>query len=144
MDGVEFTPFSGALGGVMIGAAASLLLLATGRIAGISGILGAALRPGCPDRGWRLLFLIGLPLGALLASALTQRLSPPQMASTAPVLALAGLLVGFGTQLGSGCTSGHGVCGMARRSRRSLVATLTFMLTGAATVFVVRHLLGGA
>jgi uncharacterized membrane protein YedE/YeeE len=144
MDGVEFTPFSGAVGGVLIGAAVSLLLLMTGRIAGISGILGSALRPLCSDRAWRVLFLIGLPLGALIASALAGGLAPPEMAVPTPLLVLAGLLVGFGTQLGSGCTSGHGVCGLARRSRRSLAATLTFMLTGAATVFVVRHLLGGA
>lgn len=144
MEGIGFTPLSGLAGGVLIGAAASLLLLATGRIAGISGILGSALRPQCPDRAWRVLFLAGLPLGALVAAALGGSFSPPEMAAPAPVLALAGLLVGFGTQLGSGCTSGHGVCGLARRSKRSLVATLTFMFTGAVTVFVVRHLLGGA
>ena len=142
MEGVGFTPLSGAAGGVLIGTAASLLLLATGRIAGVSGILGSALRRECPDRAWRVLFLIGLPLGALAASSLAGHRSPPEMAAPAPVLVLAGLLVGFGTQLGSGCTSGHGVCGLARRSRRSLAATLTFLLTGAATVFVLRHLLG--
>jgi uncharacterized membrane protein YedE/YeeE len=144
LEVVGFTPFSGLAGGVLIGIAASLLLLATGRIAGISGILGSALRPSCPDRVWRLLFLIGLPLGALLAWALAGRGPSPRMAASTPVLVLAGVLVGFGTQLGSGCTSGHGVCGLARRSQRSLVATITFMLAGAATVFVVRHLLGGA
>jgi uncharacterized membrane protein YedE/YeeE len=144
MEAVGFTPLSGTVGGLLIGIAASLLLLANGRIAGISGILGSALRPLCPDRAWRVLFLIGLPLGALIASALTGRLAPPEMAAPAPILALAGLLVGFGTQLGSGCTSGHGVCGLARRSRRSLAGTLVFMLTGAATVFAVRHLLTGS
>jgi len=144
MQGLEFSPLSAVAGGVLIGIASSLLLLASGRIAGISGILGAALRPACPDRAWRLLFLIGLPLGALIAWAIMGRGPAPRMAASAPVLALAGLFVGFGTQLGSGCTSGHGVCGLARRSQRSLVATLTFMLTGAATVFVVRHLLGVA
>jgi uncharacterized protein len=144
MEGVVFDPRLALLGGALIGAASSLLLLASGRIAGISGILGAALRRVCPDRAWRLLFLIGLPLGALVASAIMGRGPAPRMAAPPPVLVLAGLLVGFGTQLGSGCTSGHGVCGLARRSQRSLVATLTFLLTGAATVFVVRHLLGAA
>ncbi|HEY8153316.1 MAG TPA: YeeE/YedE family protein [Myxococcota bacterium] len=144
MEVVVFTPLAAIVGGVLIGIASSLLLLASGRIAGISGILGSALRPLCPDRVWRLLFLIGLPLGALAASAILGRGPAPRMAASAPVLVLAGLLVGFGTQLGSGCTSGHGVCGLARRSKRSLVATLTFMLTGAVTVFVVRHLLGSA
>jgi len=134
----------GILGGALIGLSATLLLWSIGRIAGISGILGAVLRPVCPDRAWRLLFLIGLPLGALVVSAITGRGPAPRMAASTPVLVLAGLFVGFGTQLGSGCTSGHGVCGLARRSKRSLVATLTFMLTGAITVFVVRHLLGGA
>jgi hypothetical protein len=141
---VGFNPLSALVGGALIGIAASLLLLANGRIAGISGILGSALRPVCPDRSWRLLFLLGLPLGALLAWALGGRGPAPEMAASAPVLVLAGLLVGLGTQLGSGCTSGHGVCGLARRSKRSLVATLTFMFTGAVTVFMVRHLLGGA
>ena len=144
MEGVVFTPLPAIVGGVLIGVATSWLLLASGRIAGISGILGSVLRPICPDRVWRLLFLIGLPLGAFVVSGLTGRGPAPRMAATAPVLVLAGLLVGFGTQLGSGCTSGHGVCGLARRSKRSLVATLTFMLTGAVTVFAVRHLLGGA
>jgi len=144
MEGVVFTPLPAVVGGALIGTAASLLLLASGRIAGISGILGAVLRPVCPDRAWRLLFLIGLPLGALVVSAITGRGPAPRMAASTPVLVLAGLFVGFGTQLGSGCTSGHGVCGLGRRSKRSLVATLTFMLTGAITVFAVRHLLGGA
>ena len=144
MESIVFTPLPAVVGGALIGAAASWLLLASGRIAGISGILGAVLRPACPDRAWRLLFLIGLPVGALVVSACTGRGPAPRMAASTPVLVLAGLLVGFGTQLGSGCTSGHGVCGLARRSKRSLVATLTFMITGAVTVFVVRHVLGGA
>ena len=144
MEGIGFTPIPAVLGGALIGAAASLLLLASGRIAGISGILAAVLRPVCSDRAWRLLFLVGLPLGALVVSVCTGRGSAPRMAASTPVLVVAGLLVGFGTQLGSGCTSGHGVCGLARRSKRSLLATLTFMFTGAITVFVVRHLLGGS
>jgi uncharacterized membrane protein YedE/YeeE len=131
------------VGGAFIGLAASALLLLNGRIAGISGILGGALEPDCSDRAWRLLFLLGLPLGAFASSAFTGR-APIEMAASTPVLVVAGLLVGFGTRLGSGCTSGHGVCGLARRSKRSLVATVTFMLTAAITVFAVRHVLGGA
>jgi uncharacterized membrane protein YedE/YeeE len=150
MHDVVFTPLRGLLGGLLIGLAASALLLASGRIAGISGILGAVLRPVCPDRRWRLLFLAGLPLGALVASTLGGDLvgfgpgRAPRMAASVPVLVLAGVLVGFGTRLGSGCTSGHGVCGLARRSQRSFAATLTFMAAGAVTVFVVRHVLAGA
>jgi uncharacterized membrane protein YedE/YeeE len=137
-----FTPWSATLGGLLIGGAATLLLLVNGRIAGISGILGGALRRAAGDTAWRILFLIGLALGALAVGRLRGGLAIDVSAST-PVLVVAGLLVGFGTQLGSGCTSGHGVCGISRGSWRSLVATSTFMATGAATVFVVRHLIGG-
>jgi uncharacterized membrane protein YedE/YeeE len=137
-----FTPLTASAGGLLIGAAAALLWLACGRVAGVSGILGTALEAPGADGGWRVAFLAGLPLGALLVSALRGGLEI-EVGASAPVLAGAGLLVGFGTQLGSGCTSGHGVCGLARGSRRSLVATLTFMATGALTVFVVRHGLAG-
>lgn len=134
---------SAAAGGALIGAAASILLLTNGRIAGISGIVGGCIAPACPDRGWRAWFLAGL-VGAGLVFALVR----PAAFSSSPVplgaVAAAGLLVGFGTRLGGGCTSGHGVCGLGRRSVRSVVATVTFMMTGAATVFVVRHLIGGA
>ena len=138
----EFTPGTALLGGALIGLAAALLLLASGRIAGISGILGGALAGPGEDRGWRLAFLIGLPLGAAVVSLVRGGLAISVSASPG-VLIAAGLLVGFGTQLGSGCTSGHGVCGIARASRRSLAATGVFMATGALTVFVVRHGLAG-
>ena len=140
----EFTPLSASVGGLLIGSAAALLLWANGRVAGISGILGQALWPAPgEERGWRIAFLAGLPLGALLASLLGVRLVP-EIASTPPTLILAGLLVGFGTRLGNGCTSGHGVCGLGRGSKRSLAATLTFMGVAGITVYVVRHVLGGA
>ena len=138
----EFTPGTALFGGALIGLAAALLLLASGRIAGISGILGGALAGPGEDRGWRLAFLIGLPLGAAVVSLVRGGLAISVSASPG-VLIAAGLLVGFGTQLGSGCTSGHGVCGIARASRRSLAATGVFMATGALTVFVVRHGLAG-
>jgi uncharacterized membrane protein YedE/YeeE len=139
----DFTPLAGLAGGVLIGAASAGLLLVNGRIAGVSGILGGSLRAAAGDLGWRLAFLIGLPLGAGALHALQPESHGFAITSRLGVLVLGGLLVGFGTQLGSGCTSGHGVCGLARGSRRSLAATATFMLTGAATVFVVRHVLGG-
>lgn len=139
----EFTPGSAALGGLIIGAAAALLFLALGRIAGISGIVGRALVPGDGEsRGWRIAFVLGLPLGAALVSAVAGPLELTVEASF-PMLVSAGLLVGFGTRLGSGCTSGHGVCGLARGSARSLTATLTFMIVAALTVFVTRHVLEG-
>jgi len=131
----------GFLGGLAIGAAATFLLAMLGRIAGVSGILGQALDPSCSDRDWRLAFLVGLPLGAVAFAAL-EGAPPVQMVARPPLLAAAGLLVGMGTRLGSGCTSGHGVCGLARRSRRSLVATLTFIAVGMATVAVQRWLFG--
>jgi hypothetical protein len=140
-----FTPLTATLGGLLIGCAAALLLLANGRVAGISGILGGALSRNADarDRSWRLAFLLGLPLGALAMGALRGGLEI-QVAASLPTLIAAGLLVGFGTRLGSGCTSGHGVCGIARGSRRSVVATLVFMTCGIVTVSAVRHLLGGA
>lgn len=132
------------LGGALIGLSASLLLLFNGRVAGISGIAGGLLAPTRGDMGWRLAFLGGLGLGGLLLRALwPTALESPSAPGTATVV-VAGLLVGFGTRLGNGCTSGHGVCGLARGATRSWVATLTFMATGALTVFVVRHVLGGA
>jgi hypothetical protein len=138
---IEFTPVSATVGGLTIGLAAGLLLLLRGRIAGISGILGSALAQPLGEGGWRLAFLIGLPIGAAAVSLVAGSLVVEVAAST-PVLVVAGLLVGFGTQLGSGCTSGHGVCGVARGSKRSIAATLVFMGSGAITVFVVRHVLG--
>ena len=139
----NFTPLSALIGGLLIGSAAALMLLLKGRIAGISGIVGGLLQPSQGDTSWRGLFILGMmaaPLVLLAAGRL------PQMTTVASdrTLVLAGLLVGFGTRLGSGCTSGHGVCGLARRSKRSLVATLVFMASGALTVWIVRHVIGGA
>lgn len=132
-----------ALGGILIGVAAVLLLAVLGRIAGISGIAGSLLRRGVTDRGWRLAFVAGLLIAPLLLWLLhgDSGIGAPQV--SLPWMVLAGLLVGFGTGVGSGCTSGHGVCGIARLSPRSLLATAVFMLFGIATVYVVRHLLGG-
>jgi uncharacterized membrane protein YedE/YeeE len=139
----EFTPVSATLGGLMIGLAAGVLLLLRGRIAGVSGILGGALAQPLSENGWRLAFLVGLPIGAAAVRLVAGNLDVEVAAST-PVLVAAGLLVGFGTQLGSGCTSGHGVCGIARGSKRSITATLVFMASGAIAVFVVRHVLGAS
>jgi len=139
-------PAAALLGGALIGAAASLLWLGLGRIAGVSGILGGALRPGAASAGdervWCLAFLTGLPLGAAI-TGLAGFAPRVEGLASGPVLIAAGLLVGFGTRLGNGCTSGHGVCGLPRGSLRSLVATLTFVATGMLTVFVVRHGIGG-
>ncbi|MGB1140863.1 MAG: YeeE/YedE family protein [Halioglobus sp.] len=129
------------LGGVLIGTSATLLLLFNGRIAGISGIVWGALA-GADARSWRWLFSVGLVLGALACHSLTGIAVPSPGAPDALLIVVAGLLVGFGTKLGSGCTSGHGVCGLGRLSVRSLVATLTFMFAGIVTVFVARHLVG--
>lgn len=137
-----FTPLAALLGGAMIGAAAVLLLLATGRIAGISGI-AARLLPPYDDGGWagRAAFVAGLVAAPLVMSAATGAVPGMHIAAGPVVLVVAGLLVGFGTVWGNGCTSGHGVCGLSRLSPRSLVATLVFMATAFATVFVVRHVL---
>lgn len=128
-------------GGVAVGCASALLLAGIGRIAGVSGILGGFLRAGARDRGWRASFAAGLVLGAWLAARCSP--TPVSISATPLQLVLAGALVGFGTQLGSGCTSGHGVCGLARRSRRSLAATAVFMGAAVATVFASRHLFPG-
>ncbi len=139
----HFTPYSATLGGVLIGASASWLLLATGWIAGISGILGGLLVSGGGDKLWRALFLAGLIGGCWLVRLAGGDAIAVTISASTGELVLAGLLVGFGTRVANGCTSGHGVCGMARMSPRSIVATLTFMASGALTVFVTRHLLGG-
>ena len=138
----NFTPVPATLGGLLIGISAVLLLWLNGRIAGISGILHGATGPGTTDRLWRWLFLLGLGLGAGSFAWTTGPGFELRTGYPLPLLVLAGFLVGFGTRLGGGCTSGHGVCGMARLSPRSLLATLTFMLAGFVTVFVARHLLG--
>ena len=140
IDWAHFTPWSSLLGGVLIGAAAASLLLLNGRIAGISGIVGGLLRPERGDVAWRAAFVAGLVF-APAAYGLFTRLPATAIDTSYPILLLAGLLVGAGTRFGSGCTSGHGVCGIARLSPRSLVATAAFMAAGFVTVFIVRHLL---
>lgn len=139
----NFTPLSATIGGLLIGSAAALLLWLNGRIAGISGIVSGAVEGHGTPRGWRWMFLGGLVLGAVVALAVTEQPLAGITGLSGPLVITAGLLVGFGTRLGSGCTSGHGVCGLARFSVRSLAATLTFMLAGAITVFIIRHGLGG-
>jgi uncharacterized membrane protein YedE/YeeE len=136
-----FTPWSSLAGGVLIGLSAAVLILGSGRVAGISGIVGGLLKPGGPDTSWRLAFLGGLLVAPLLWR-LFAALPEAQPVAGGGLLVVAGLLVGIGTRYGSGCTSGHGVCGLSRLSPRSLVATLAFMGAGFATVYVVRHLLG--
>ena len=138
----HFTPISALLGGALIGLAASLLLVTIGRIAGVSGILAGTIAPASDGRAWRLAFLVGLVGGAALVRALSPQPVPITMVVGPAAIVLAGLAVGFGTRLGNGCTSGHGVCGMARLSPRSISATVTFLAFGLATVFVVRHAIG--
>jgi len=120
------------VGGALLGAASAFLFLIHGRIAGISGILGSLLQASTRDRGWRLAFLAGIAAAGLLASAVAPT-AIGTSASSLPIVIVAGLLVGYGTRMGSGCTSGHGVCGISRFSARSLVAVMTFMITGALT-----------
>jgi hypothetical protein len=140
----DFTPVSALIGGLMIGASAAILWLCLGRIAGISGILGRALEGSAgAERTWRILFLVALPAGAGLAVVLGFADVPSEPPAQLGLAVVGGLLVGFGTRLGSGCTSGHGICGLARLSPRSLAGTLTFMAAGMASVFVLRHLAGG-
>ena len=139
IDRLAFTPWTALGGGALIGAAAAAFALIVGRIAGISGILGGLLKPAIGDVGWRLAFLLGLVV-APLAWTLAAPVPVPHVDSGFVALAAAGLLVGLGTRMGSGCTSGHGVCGLSRLSPRSLAATLSFMGAGFATVLVLRHL----
>lgn len=140
IDWSSFTPAGSIAGGVLIGLAVALLLLAKGRIAGVSGIVGGLLSPQRGNVAWRLAFIAGL-LAAPLMYGLFAVLPESRIDAGWPLLLVAGLLVGFGTRLGSGCTSGHGVCGMSRLSPRSILATLTFMGFGFATVYVMRHLI---
>jgi len=140
IDWAHFTPWASLAGGVLIGLAAAMFLLLNGRIAGISGILGGLFRPAHEDIAWRAAFLAGL-LFAPALYALATRYPVPTIEAGYPLLLLAGALVGIGTRYGSGCTSGHGVCGLSRLSPRSLAATLAFMAAGFATVFAVRHIL---
>ena len=139
----DFTPVPALLGGILIGSSASLLWLGIGRVAGVSSVLGGLVAPAPGEVGWRAAFVGGLLSGgALLAVGAPSALGPAVVPPTQ--VALAGLLVGIGTRLGNGCTSGHGVCGLSRGSGRSLAATLTFMAAGFATVFVAHRLGGGA
>ena len=140
LDWNHFTPWSALAGGALIGLAAALFLLLNGRIAGISGVLGGLLKPRKGDIIWRVAFVMGL-VGAPLVYGLFAVLPTPQIDADSAALVAAGLLVGIGTRYGSGCTSGHGVCGVSRLSPRSLVATACFMSAGFATVFITRHLL---
>ena len=144
MEATPFTPLEGLLGGALIGVAAALLLWTDGKVAGISGILARALVPVRGDFAWRLAFLAGLPLGATLVVRATHDVHGFAITASWPTLIAGGLLVGFGTALGNGCTSGHGVCGIARGSRRSIAATVTFMTTAIVATYVLRHLLGVA
>lgn len=142
IDWNHFTPWASLAGGILLGLASALFILVNGRILGISGILGGLLLPKGADAGWRVAFLLGM-----LAAPVTLAWIAPADLITAPTIdagyeavVIAGLLVGYGTRLGSGCTSGHGVCGLSRLSPRSLVATGSFMAAGFAIVYVIRHL----
>jgi uncharacterized membrane protein YedE/YeeE len=139
----NFTPISAAIGGALIGLAAVLLMLLNGRIAGITGIAAGVLDPLSSDRGWRATFIIGLIAAPLSAVLLGFTLPIPQMPTSYVIIAVAGLLVGFGTRLSNGCTSGHGVCGIARLSPRSITATVIFMVAAMIVVAVTRHAVGG-
>jgi|SRR6185503_17862346 len=130
------------LGGAIIGGAAALLLILSGRIAGVSGILGGALVPRVGEVGWRVMFLAGLVGGGLIGAMVAPGAYGAARGS-GPLLVAAGLLVGFGTRLGSGCTSGHGICGVSRLSRRSITATALFVVTGMIATFAVRHIISG-
>ena len=139
----SFTPLSAAIGGGLIGLAVAMLMLLNGRIAGISGIAGGILRFERTEWPWRLAFLVGLVAAPLLMHAAGYKLAAPAMPASWALIAAGGLLVGFGTSWSGGCTSGHGLCGMARLSPRSIAATLIFMVTAIVVVFLVRHVWGG-
>jgi uncharacterized protein len=140
LDWTAFTPWPALAGGVLIGIAAAMFVLLNGRIAGVSGVLGGLWRAAAGDRGWRIAFVLGLLLSPL-AYRLFAALPLPQIDASWPMLVAAGLLVGLGTRYASGCTSGHGVCGLSRLAPRSLLATLSFMAAGFAAVYVLRHVL---
>jgi len=141
IDWIHFTPWTSLGGGLLLGLASALFILLNGRILGISGILGGLLAPRMGDIGWRIAFLLGMGAAPMVFAAVmpADLLSEVRIEASGPAIALAGLLVGVGTSYGSGCTSGHGVCGLSRLSPRSLVATLCFMAAGFATVYVLRH-----
>lgn len=137
----NFTPWASLAGGALIGLATLIFILFNGRIAGISGILGGLIKPRMHDISWRVAFIAGLIIAPLLWQ-LFAKLPNIQIDASYPLLMISGLLVGIGTRFGSGCTSGHGICGLSRFSPRSIVATLSFMLAGFVTVYIARHLLG--
>jgi len=143
IDWANFTPWLSLGGGILLGIASAVFILINGRILGISGILGGLLAPKTGDIGWRVAFVLGMLAAPVTLSLLTPDdfLSAPRIEAGYVLIVIAGLLVGYGTRLGSGCTSGHGVCGLSRLSPRSLVATGIFMAAGFATVFLIRHLL---
>ena len=140
----HFTPVASLMGGILIGLSASMMLLFNGKITGISGIVGGIVSPAQSDTLWRAVFIAGLITGGLLLGFVSPEVFEIGIVRSWGALVLAGLLVGFGTRLGSGCTSGHGVCGISRFSPRSILAPITFIATGAAAVYVVNSLLGGA
>ncbi len=143
IDWAHFTPWSSLSGGIILGVASALFILINGRVLGISGILGGLLPPKAGDTFWRLAFLAGMFASPWIFNLLApaELITTPQIDADLVMLIIAGLLVGIGTRYGSGCTSGHGVCGLSRMSPRSLVATLSFMAAGFLTVYVVRHLI---
>jgi len=140
----HFTPIQSLIGGALLGLGAALLLLLNGRVAGISGIFSGLLLPARGEIAWRALFIAGLMGGGLLVGSLRPELFGNSLPRSNVAVVAAGVLVGFGSRLANGCTSGHGLCGVSRRSRRSLAATMTFMATGIATAFLIRHVFGGA
>lgn len=139
----NLTALSGLLGGALIGLAATMLMMLTGRLAGVSGILGGLFQPKAADPAWRIAFIAGLIAAPLIASLAGAPLPRPAMTSSLVLLGAGGLLVGFGSRMGNGCTSGHGVCGFARLSTRSITATIIFMIAAVVTVAIVRHGFGG-
>ena len=140
----NFTPLSAAIGGALIGLSAVLLMLLAGRVAGISGITAGILGIGSTDRDWRLAFLAGVILAPVIAMLAGYAVPVPAMPASWVVIIAAGLLVGFGARLGGGCTSGHGICGIARLSTRSIAATMIFMATAIITVALMRHVIGAS
>lgn len=143
IEATPFTPLAAAIGGALIGLSATLLMLMLGKIAGISGLFRMVFSAADSDRGWKLAFFAGMIIAAFLVFSYTPAAFEPRQGFPVWQVAIAGLLVGFGTAMGSGCTSGHGVCGLARLSRRSLVSTVVFMVFGIATAILVRHVIGG-
>jgi len=143
IDWIHFTPWQSLAGGVLLGLASAAFILVNGRILGISGILGGLLVSRTGDIGWRIVFLVGMAASPFVADFIFPEglIEAPRIEAGYAAIAIAGLLVGFGTRYGSGCTSGHGVCGLSRLSPRSLVSTLTFMGLGFAMVYVIRHLI---